>query len=280
MYATSLFDPLQLSLISPISLIASPTPVNPPHFPITEANGESTPITVAECFRSLAQATEQRMRAQPATQLVVPHAFAERTSLNTKFVLCAQAWRFESRLGEAELRLVKIDGAKSNIINAWIFPADPRRCPVYAAELIGVGENVRVAFIDIQAPLRSAASAELHMQVQSVAGKFKQLPCDEAAPDWAIDASLGHYTYARQVPASQLAQIHTAYLAYLDTYLNHVNRPVPAVSHQVELQAGVQQLTAYQLHHMHHSPGQKFLGNLFGIQWTEQFMLDFLFAQL
>ncbi len=179
------------------------------------------------------------------------------------------------------MRMVKIQGAKSNIINTWIFPNDPRTCPVYAAELIGVGDSVRVAFIDIQAPVAAAENSTLKQRLESLSQAYRHLPCDEAAPNWATDASLGYFTYARNVPQSNLLDIHNGYLDYLDLFLNQMQSASGATQTDMDglsLESARSMLHAYQLHHMHSSPGRKFLGNLFSDVWTEQFMLQFLFT--
>lgn len=279
MYATFLFDPSQLSLVSSLPPAVGSTQLNAPHFRPTAGTGEHTPITVAACFEELALATRDRVQSVGAQQIVLPPQYAQRASTNGKFNLTAEAWPVELVTGQAQLRMVKIDGGKSNIINTWIFPVDPRNTPVYAAELIGVGDVVRVAFIDIQAPLTSAQTTELQRQLQLIAQKYVDLPRDEAAPDWAIEASLGHYTYARNVPDSSLAKIRAAYLEYLSIYLAYANATKSNASSSISLTNARQQLHDYQMHHMHHSPGKKFLGNLFGVDWTERFMLDFLFTQ-
>ncbi len=113
--------------------------------------------------------------------------------------------------------------------------------------------------------------------MKAVASNFTSLPCDEAAPNWATDASLGHYTYARHVGAEQLPCIRACYMDYLDLFLSHT-RVVGRKETPESIGTARDTLHAYQLHHMQHSPGKKFLGNLFGNEWTERFMLEFLFT--
>ncbi len=277
MYATFLFDPSQLSLVSPTPVVMV-AQKNQGHGQAHQ-DDKSSPLTIARCFEQLATQTRHRMLVSGAKQLDVPARFAQRHSNNGKFQLIAEAWQIARGPFQAELRMVKIDGGKSNIVNTWIFPDNPLHYPVFAAELIGVGDAVRVAFLDIQAPVQSARSGRLSDEVKSVASKFVHLPCDESAPDWAIDASLGYYTYARNVPESQLADLRAGYLAYLDLFINYagsLDAPRPVRS---GLHSAIEQLHVYQLHHMQHSPGKKFLGNLFGMDWTERFMLDFLFTK-
>lgn len=277
MYATLLFDPTQLSLVSPVPLVAVPSHARRSQQRAVCNIGADSPLTVAACFEQLAVATDERMREHASRPLEVPREFAERLSTNGRFALRTQSWQLGTGASRLCLRMVKIDGAKSNIINTWIFPADARHLPVFAAELIGVGDTVRVAFVDVQLPVASAADVRLTQQLAMLASKYAHLPSDEAAPDWATDASSGHYTYARNVGDSQLHAIGACYLDYLDRYLDHVHS-VKVRGNSAPIDTARETLHAYQLHHMQHSPGKKFLGNLFGIEWTDQFMLDFLFT--
>ena len=242
-------------------------------------------LTLAETYSAIATKTRQRMRAMQATELTVAKEYCARTSTNGKFELTGEAWQIQSS-GKpiAELRLVKIDGAKSNIINAWIFPAQPTHAPVFAAELIGVNDVTRVAFIDIQTP---AADPLIRQRVQHktkpIAERFAMLPCDEAAPTWATCDSAGYFTYSRGAGQAETERISECYFGYLDCYLNEclgdARAKLPKAVDTVHEQA-VARLAAYQLHHMEHSPGKKFLGNLFGHEWTHEFMTNFLFAKL
>lgn len=277
MYATFLFDPSQLSLVSPLPVVLSPK---------QDQTRSSTlrlhtpsPLTIAGCFEQLAMETRRYAQAAFAQSIAVPKDFAQRQSNNGKFRLIAEASQLSIGTFRAQLRLVKIDGAKSNIINAWIFPNNPCHYPVFAAELIGVGDAVRVAFLDIQAPLATAGSSRLKDQLKQVALAYAHLPCDEAAPDWATEASLGHYTYARNVPVSQLNDLGACYLEYLDLFIKYSGSHRPGIQPAENQDRALERLHAYQMHHMQHSPGKKFLGNLFGMDWTERFMLDFLFTK-
>ncbi len=278
MYARFLFDASQLSLLSPLP-VALAMGANPATIAPVQDVGALPPKSIAESFAALAGATRSRMQTLSAQPLQIADHFRRRTSLNGKFTLQAEAWRLQFATQACILRMVTIDGAKSHIINTWIFPCTPQACPVFAAELIGVGDAVRVAFIDIQAPVAQVRCQQLATRLRSLSQSYASLPCDEAAPDWATDASLGHFTYARNVELSQLSSVHDCTLGYLDLYLDHARSIRTSSAARSETSAAVEQLHAYQLHHMEHSPGKKFLGNLFGSEWTESFMLDFLFTR-
>ena len=138
-------------------------PVNVNNAVAPAANVKSIPAmelgereaSIAELHDAIAAKTVQRMAGLQAKSGQVNSQYAQRTSLNGKFDLRAETWQIaKSGQQVAELRFVKIDGAKSNIINAWIFPTAPHCVPVFAAELIGVSNVMRVAFIDIQVPRR------------------------------------------------------------------------------------------------------------------------------
>ncbi len=237
-------------------------------------------VTLAEAYTVIADQTRQRLQARQATPCIVPSKYASRTSTNGKFQLVAEAWQLHSHATQvAELRLVKIDGAKSNIINAWVFPAQPTQVPVFAAELIGVSDVTRVAFIDIQVPVVNQTVRQcVQHKTKPLAERYANLPCDEAAPQWATCDSAGNFTYARGVTGPDNARISACYFDYLDCYLSEFLGSAPSID-QADPKAA-ERLQAYQLHHMEHSPGKKFLGNLFGHDWTHTFMTNFLFAKM
>ena len=208
--------------------------------------------------------------------------FQHRKSLNEKFNLVAKEWvLLKGTLSFATLRMVHIRGAKNEIINTWIFPNQPDRIPVFAAELIAVGGAIKVAFVDIQAPaLKSPALERARILSTSLAPRFRSLPCDEEAPDWAVGDSQGNYTYARNVPSDQFPEIEKCYLNYLDSYLTEYVLVGQVQSNAIATTEpnALVVLHTYQHHHMEHSPGKKFLSVLFGSEWTDAFMKNFLFS--
>ena len=179
--------------------------------------------------------------------------------------------------------MVYIQGPKNQIINTWIFPNRPKQMPVFAAELIAVGDEVRVAFVDVQVPVigSSAVLEDTSLMTSGIAARFSGLPCNEAPPVWAIESSQGNYTYARNVPISSFSKVEECYRSYLDTYLSaFVNKKVGVVLSELKRdEHAIDELHQYQHHHMQSSPGNKFLSKLFGPDWTESFMREFLFAK-
>jgi hypothetical protein len=233
-------------------------------------------------FECLRDQTVEKLASVGAIQSNVEPTLAKRTSLNGKIELEAQQWDLlASGQTLAQLRMVYIRGAKNEIINTWIFPSRPQITPVYAAELISVSGVVRVAFVDIQTPAACQATTdEVRLLTALLAPRFVELPCDEAAPDWAVHASTGHFTYARNVPTQQIPVVQNCYLAYLETYLNAFasNDSIHSTASNPSDAAALSDLHEYQLHHMQHSPGGNYLSKLFGADWTTSFMHSFLFV--
>jgi Ferredoxin-dependent bilin reductase len=234
-------------------------------------------------YLRLVEQTTKLMNDQRAISEFIPSEFSKRMSLNTKMTLIAKEWTLHSDnqpLGQ--LRMVHIQGAKNAIINTWIFPNRPTQMPVFAAELIAVGNATKVAFVDIQVPVLSKFVADdVAFLTTALSARFSSLTCNETPPDWATHASQGNFTYARDVPNEQLSTIEDCYLSYLGTYL----RAFASVEGAAEVakserdEATIDALQEYQVHHMEHSPGNKFLNKLFGSEWTESFMKNFLFAK-
>ena len=235
-------------------------------------------------FETLVNETKSRMRFHIDEEAAIPPEFIKRESLHGKIELSASQWAIQvSSKTIASLRMVYIQGPKNQIINTWIFPNRPKQMPVFAAELIAVGDEVRVAFVDLQVPVigSSAVLEDTSLMTSGIAARFSGLPCNEAPPVWAIESSQGNYTYARNVPISSFSKVEECYRAYLDTYLGaFVNKKVGVVLSDLNRdEHAIDELHHYQHHHMQSSPGNKFLSKLFGPDWTESFMREFLFAK-
>jgi len=247
-----------------------------------------TPIADPFPFQTLKQQTQNRLLQVQAKRIPTVETVSEKESKNGKFTLSAEAWSFVSKdaVGSANpiatLRMVYIRGQKTEIINTWIFSKRPDVLPVYAAELIAVGGVTRVAFVDIQTPvMTSDAVDDVTHLTSALASRFACLPCNEEAPEWATSASPGNFTYSRQADATWTITIQECYLAYLDAYLKAYATGATAkqAARLSEDCRVTEELLAYQKHHMESSPGKKFLGNLFGVEWTDSFLTDFLFAK-
>jgi len=234
-------------------------------------------------FEALARYTGDSMRHIHAAQVSIKDSFAEKRSTNERFLLTSQEWTLTARRRSlATLRMVYIKGAKTEIINTWIFPKRSDLMPVYAAELISVGGIHRIAFVDIQVPgLRPFEKEEVGFLTAPLATRFSVLPFDEPPPAWATDSSQGNFAFARQADASWTSMIQDCYCSYLETYLNAyaVGSTARTIAKNSTTEDATIQLATYQQHHMEHSPGSKFLSNLFGHEWTQSFLTNFVFSK-
>ncbi len=234
-------------------------------------------------FEALACYTSNCMQLLHATPCDLDESFARKLSINGRFLLSSQAWELSSRRRSfANVRMVYIKGQKTEIINTWIFPKRSDLMPVYAAELISIGGVHRIAFVDIQVPgLQPTEKEDVEFLTAPLATRFSVLPCDEPPPAWATDSSQGNFSFARQADASWTATIQDCYCSYLETYLNAYATGATArsIATYPPTPEVTSQLSIYQHHHMEHSPGSKFLSNLFGHEWTQSFLTNFVFAK-
>ncbi len=280
-YTTDFFNLMYSALTTHSASVAEKLPRSVPTSPSTLSD-TSSPNPRFDAFERLVEATCSRMEKRAAHKNTLALEHAHRQSLNGKMQLNAQEWHLVSDGSViANLRMVHIQGPKNEIINTWVFPNIPNQAPVYAAELIAVAGSVKIAFVDIQVPIATHSLAlETEQVTSALAPRFAHLPCDEAAPTWATDASPGHFTYARNLSREHTPAVEECYLAYLDAYLNIFIAPDAAWQPMDEASnAAIRVLSEYQWHHMEHSPGQYFLSKLFGADWTSDFMQRFLFAE-
>jgi hypothetical protein len=201
-------------------------------------------------------------------------------SKNDRFTVKAKAWIL-SRDAHAccEVRMVLIEGTANTIINTWAFPFAPNVQPVYAAELIAMAGLPRLTFMDIQVPSMAAAEASrVRLATQSIRQEFEDIHCTEEPPAWAIDATAGNYLFGRGAAKDAFPRIQRCYLELWDAYRDLLASASSHASGGESLVSAQQALAAYQLHHMQHSPGQVFLGKVFGQAWTDDFLNNFLFT--
>ena len=222
-----------------------------------------------------------------ATPIPPRTEFQRCESKNKRFNLSSWTWLLT---GEGhpicDLRMVYISGTKNTIINTWVFPYAPHQHPVFAAELIALGDTPKLTFIDIQGPaLCSSRQSTIRHATSKVRHAFADLRIAERPPSWAIDESLGEYLFTREMTSQAAERIAMAYSNMLDTYLQLLNDctvPLVASRHTTCASSTTDELDKlhhYQLHHMESSPGKLFLSKLFGEQWTHSFLTEFLFCK-
>lgn len=205
----------------------------------------------------------------------------EKVSLNQKFKLWAYQWRLtlnDEHVGTC--RMVLIQGTKNEIINTWVFPANPRHSPVFAAELIAMAGEPRLTFVDIQAPSLESNRNNVKERTTFLRKKHETILTSETPPVWAISESLGGYVFSRQLGEWAFTEITRCYKDYLSlaVELYRTENSLPNAPPKNQLPQAIDALTDYQTHHRESSPGNAFLSKLFGDDWTNDFLRTFLFT--
>jgi len=196
--------------------------------------------------------------------------------------LCAERWQIGQAECLCELRLVTIQGQASEIHNAWVFPVQPAALPVFASEILVFGHRPRLAFIDVPAPgLCPALLPQLAHRLAAISERYQDLRPGEPPPDWATNASTGHWLYARSTSQEMLPRLLQAYQEYLTAWIDFATSggeadPGPTVESE-STPDSVDRYTQYKQHHAAHTPGRTFLAKLYGPDWAEQFMDQFLY---
>jgi len=188
--------------------------------------------------------------------------------------LRAERWQ----VGEpalAECRTVHIAGASSEIASTPIFPECPERLPMYVADALITGGQVRMAFIDLPAPgLDDDLRGSLARDTRELAERWAR-PIMDVPPAWAIEFSLGGCLFVRGGNADEFGVLTALQADYLRRWLEtarHARATPPAVSRR-----GADCLQRFKQGHLAHWPGTTYLERLFGHEWTRRFLHDFLY---
>jgi len=231
---------------------------------------------VLDGVRSLAWLWDEVPDRLRPVGMAVAHESAAATGGNGRFQLRARRWSLVAKGRPlAECRMVHIEGSSSEIVNFWVFPERPEYLPVCAAELIVTGGAPRLAFVDLQAPgLHPGKFCRLAQETQTLAGRWAFLDTGDEAPAWAVAASSGGHVYARPREACDVGTLADLSLAYLDLWIEWAS---DVSFHAPPDPAAAADLAAYKSLHRRHSPGAPYLRKLFGAEWTDRFLREFLY---
>lgn len=228
-------------------------------------------------------------RAAPATP--VPPYFALRHGLSGG--AAAPVLRFHDLdiPGIGTLRATDISGPRAEIFNAMLFPARPDLLPVFASEVVVFAGKVRVGVVDLQ-PLHGEALHHRTLAVLApVAARFAQpaesadLPPGGDLPDWALAHFTPHAIHTRPPtppaagPPPCPARLLEAHLAYLDAWLDLTDAtPGAGAGPETDDLTPQTALADYKHHHVLNTPGLPYLGKMFGVEWTERFLAEAMYA--
>jgi hypothetical protein len=203
--------------------------------------------------------------------------FFEQHSKSGKFKLTSFAWNLKHQGKKfAECRCVRILGRGTDILNSWVFPIHVQTLPVFAAEILEFGHQPRLVFIDLQAPGWSyPQKRQLTGELSELRDTSLLLPNCAEAPEWATQDGLGLHLHSRPGDPNFRPMIQDLYSLYLKSWTDAALRRLPV---EAGASLGQQALTDYQKHHQESSPGNAYLSQLFGVQWTRDFYEQFLYA--
>lgn len=174
-------------------------------------------------------------------------------------------------LDAAELRLTTIEGPGTEIFALMVFPDDPSRVPVFASEFVVFGKIVRAAVVDLQpAGMSSDSRGELDRALAPLAAANPDLLASGELPDWCRDYFTRGAVFALRREMADLPRLETVLADYVDAWsrlCTHGGDSPPSAA-----------LDAYKSHHVVHTPGRPYLEKMFGIEWTEAFLRNAMYA--
>jgi hypothetical protein len=210
-------------------------------------------------------------------ELDVPGEFAHAEGSGGRMRLRAAAWEVGPTAAPiAECRSVLIQGEATDIVNTWIYPHRPDELPTFAAELLAFGHRPRLAFVDLQVPgLSPAGRSRTAAVTHPLAARFAGWRCPEEPPGWAVESSSGGHLFARPGDPAAFADLTRAFEEYLVAWSDLATTARAAgIGDELSREA----LARFKRHHATASPGRPFLAKLFGQEWTDRFLDEFLYA--
>lgn len=205
-------------------------------------------------------------------QEAVEAEFAERSG-NRAALLKSRRWLHSRGL---DARCCLIASPQAEILNLMIFSSAADACPVFASEIILFGSKIRVAVIDHQSPDRQMPlRKEIEAKLGALQARYQpQLTPGGELPEWAKAHFTSACIYCRPSTPEETPVVEQAFEDYLQMWVaDWLPRSAPEPAAQ-------EILSAYQFHHVENTPGRPFLSQVFGAEWTEKYLRQFMYAPL
>jgi hypothetical protein len=184
-----------------------------------------------------------------------------------RFRLDADRWRTR----EAEVRLVRIEGASTAIFNCLVFPNRDGAAPVFVAELLVVGGAPKLMFVDLQhAGLGAAGRGRVAGRTAPLATAYAAWQSEEPAPAWATEFSAGGAVYARPASSTETLPVTDIYCDFLRAWCD-LARAEPTGT------LAAAEVAQFKAHHVEQSPVAGYLARVFGEAWAGRFLTQFLY---
>lgn len=229
-------------------------------------------------FWQLHDYTIQTLKARlGAVEMRVPRQFAYKIGVlrGKPLVMTNVAFQTEHL---RKVRLTYMDaGNAAQILTTMAFPRFHTDAPIFGADMLAFRGKPHLIVIDHQ-PLYKSDAEYVARYVQPLAdvyGRFAHLPAkDKTLPPWT-EAFFSMYTHYSRPPLAYLPEVLAAYRAYWDAYLDQIAqvKPLPHGQRQdVQLRQ-----SAYCRDHIENEQAESMLRNMFGNEWCESFINQFLF---
>lgn len=203
------------------------------------------------------------------TSLPVPDEYRLRTNETMK-VPVRLAFERARVLGAAEVRFTTIEGPGTEIFALMIFPDDASRTPVFASEFVVFGKAVRAAVVDLQpAGMESPWRERSESALMLLGAANPDLLAPAEMPEWCRDYFTRGAVFALRREMHELPRLEAVLGAYLDLWSR-----LPAAGGGTASGA----LHDYKTHHIVHTPGRPYLEKMFGLEWTEAFLRNAMYA--
>ena len=206
---------------------------------------------------------------------VIEDELATRTTAGNRIELSAKSWDvLHQQQRVAECRVVNIQGTSLEILNVMIFPENPDTLPIFVIETLITGGMPRLAFVDLQSARMSEENAsQVKSQTAALKCRYQGLANAKQPPEWAIRYSLGEYIFASPEGINNKNTLETLFCDALRTWVQ-----VVLDSDQANLSSlSLSEMQRFKEDHVRESPVAPYLGKLFGPQWAEAFLNQFLY---
>jgi hypothetical protein len=219
-----------------------------------------------------------------ARRVALPADYRERRGEGALATTLLRGYGWEE--ARFSVRCTHIHGPNVEILNVMGFPASPAHQPILATDFICYGGRPRIAVADLQplwgrdsAGVATGLTAKLDDMLRPLAESFADVRAVEELPDWCAEYFTPYCFFALPNVAAAIPRLIEAYHAYCDAWsdgwIGDSSKGEPRSDLGDVAAAG--RLVEYKRHHRESSPGLSFMAKVFGAEWSESYLREFMY---
>ncbi len=213
----------------------------------------------------------------------LPNTFSERSASRADISLQMRSFAWHAP-GVRQFRLTEITGAAGTYMaNVGVLPQPESVLPLMQLELLVVKERLFLFIADVlplPPEIWALPTIDPHKYLRQLAAAHPELPSTLERPEWSKAVISESAIWSRPNQVEAVAPAHTACQSFLEWCGQIIQAGAGQSVSGAIADARRDLLRHFREVFLEHEPSRPYLGSMFGKDWAERYMSDFLFVDI